>query len=64
MPGYEVYIVGEHLVFTLFMALLLVGLFTIVSLVMLWAPSAPLLRKFGDRPGREPADAPAARVNR
>ena len=32
---------GEHFLFSLLMTLLLLGSFTIISLVMLWAPSTP-----------------------
>lgn len=32
---------GEHFFFSLLMSLLLLGSFTIISLVMFWAPSTP-----------------------
>ncbi len=60
MSPYEVYIVGEHLLFTLLMVLLLIGSVTVVSLVMFWAPRWPLFKGYDDPPHdlqSEPRDA-------
>ena len=56
MSPYEVYIPGEHFLFTLLMVLLLVGGFTVVSLVMFWAPGIPLFKRHDDPPRDEPRD--------
>jgi len=47
---------GEHFLFTLLMTLVLLGAFTIISLVMLWAPSTPFPMK------NEPTPVPVEEV--